>query len=231
MTSDNVSPEETLFNAIQKTEGASTTKTAPKKISFDLKSTFLDFKKRIFSIEIKKHDTAFAPKEKFSLSGIGFLQGDIVHNLKLVNRVLVGLAGIAAIALVADIITPKHKTEKFYASASTLGNWQFQKEQITPLKPFTFYEEAARKRDLFNPAPKGGGELTGVKDLRLQAMVKDLNLVGIYWGERPEVMIEDTSAKKCYFLKQGDEIKGMKIQQILKDRVILEYQGKEMEFM
>jgi type II secretory pathway component PulC len=44
-------------------------------------------------------------------------------------------------------------------------------------------------------------------------------------------MIEDKAAKKTYFLKTGDEIKGMKVKAILKDRVILQYGEEEMELM
>lgn len=228
--SDNISPEERLFNAIENTKGAPAS-TAPKKLFFDFKSVFFRFKKWILSIGAKRRED-FSPKRAAGVLQLGRLQGGVVHNLKLVNKALGGLAVILAALLITDIITPTHSIEKLYASASALGNWQFQKELITPLKPFSYYEEAVNTRDLFNPVPKTSADgLIVPGDLRLQEAVKDLSLVGIYWGKRPEVMIEDKTAKKTYFLKQGDEIKGIKIKEILKDRVTLEYLSEKAELL
>jgi type II secretory pathway component PulC len=43
------------------------------------------------------------------------------------------------------------------------------------------------------------------------------------------VMIEDKKASNTYFLKTGDTINKMKIEEILKDRVILNYAGQRIE--
>lgn len=227
MMSDNISPEERLFNAIEKGEGDSSN--LPRKLprkTFSLtgllgnlrgKRVLSDFKKRFF-----------LPRETF-----GFLRGkppDIAYNLKLANRVLVVSAMLLVIFLIADLILPKYSIDKLYATASDLGAWQFQKRHITPLKAFSFYEEAARTRDLFNPALKEAKGVSVPVNLKLQELTKDLSLVGIYWGTHPEVMIEDTAGKKTYFLKKGEEIKGIKIKNILEDRVILRYGDEEMEF-
>ena len=42
-------------------------------------------------------------------------------------------------------------------------------------------------------------------------------------------MIEDANTKKIYFIKQGEIIDGIKIQAILRDRVVLSYEGEEIE--
>jgi len=44
-------------------------------------------------------------------------------------------------------------------------------------------------------------------------------------------MIEDKAAKKTYFLKQGDKIKGVVVKNIFKDKVVLEYGSETIEFL
>ena len=85
-----------------------------------------------------------------------------------------------------------------------------------------------KKRDVFHPYSGGAAGIAGSN-----LAVKDLGLAGTYQGQdqRLEAMIEDKSAKKTYFLKEGDEIKGFKVKSILKDRVILQYGDQEIEIM
>ena len=61
--------------------------------------------------------------------------------------------------------------------------------------------------------------------------VGDLQLVGIAWGSQPEVMIRDKKGGRTFFLKEGEELKGVKAKEILKDKVIVEHQGETKELM
>jgi len=42
-------------------------------------------------------------------------------------------------------------------------------------------------------------------------------------------MIEDKTEKKTYFLKKGDKIKEFEIEDILENKVILNFKGKKIE--
>lgn len=211
--SNNISPEERLFNAIEKNEGVSSAlKPKPRKAFDFLRAGVL---LRVFNPKHITHGAQGMTHEAY---------------LKLADRLLAVLAMVLMFFLITDLMLPKYNVDELYAVASDLGDWEFKKSNIVPLKPFPFYKEGAEAKDLFNPAFKQGGEAGGQVNLKLQELAKDLSLVGIYWGTHPEVMVEDTAAKKTYFLKKGDEMKGIKIKNILKDRVILNYGDEEMEF-
>ena len=100
------------------------------------------------------------------------------------------------------------------------------------LKVVSYYLEKASARDIFKMG------LTSVVDKEKVAKVsiskiaeasKNLKLVGISWSEDPDVIIEDTKAEMAYFLKKGQMINDFKVKAVFKDKVILSYQGEEME--
>lgn len=62
-------------------------------------------------------------------------------------------------------------------------------------------------------------------------LVKNLCLVGIARDDELNAMIEDKRSGKTFFLKKGEFFHQLKIEKILVDRVILEYEGKEFELM
>ena len=107
--------------------------------------------------------------------------------------------------------------------------------QITSLlKASSYYLEKARERDIFN-LDEGRIVLDGSKpgkDLAQKAIeaTGHLKLVGIAWSGDPDIMIEDTHAKRTLFLKKGQMIDAdIKLQAVFKDKVILSYQGEEVE--
>lgn len=65
---------------------------------------------------------------------------------------------------------------------------------------------------------------------RAEQLAQSLGLVGIGWSDDPDVMIRNMDTDKMYFLKRGDRIDGViKVEAIFEDKVILTYEGKEME--
>lgn len=106
------------------------------------------------------------------------------------------------------------------------------KRDIEKFPPLYVYTDLAHKRDLFRPT--GRIEQTTVRanlNEEFKTLIKDIKVVGIYWGQAPEVMLEDTVAGKTYFLSKESLIKGIKIKEIYQDRILLEYKGQEMELM
>jgi len=219
MAKEDISPEERLFNAIEKNEGPPAKGESPKKNTIDFNEAFSKLKRKILSFGIKK--VGGDEKRSFNIFG----------NLKIVNRILAAGSGVLAIFLVTDMTMLKQNGDRIFAKTAGMEALPFQKKPITPLKELSFYEEAVSRRDIFNPPAKGYAKSALDTAPKISELTKNLNLVGIYWGTYPEAMIEDTEAKKTYFLKRGDPISGLRIKNILKDRIILEYQGEEMEFM
>lgn len=62
-------------------------------------------------------------------------------------------------------------------------------------------------------------------------VLESLQLVGIAWGTEPEAMIREKTEGRTFFLKQGDELKGVVVKEILKDRVIVEFEGQTKEII
>jgi len=98
------------------------------------------------------------------------------------------------------------------------------------LKAASYYLEKARARDIFSM--NEGEVLNGGKEVPKKAIeaTSHLKLVGIAWSADPDVMIEDTNAKRTFFLKKGQMINSeTKLQSVFKDKVILNYKGEEVE--
>lgn len=94
------------------------------------------------------------------------------------------------------------------------------------------YVKMSKQRDIFSREQRAAVEGSAVDDKPPDPRTKtDLQLVGIYFSEAPEVIIEDKAEKKTYFLKEGDNIKGTKVKSIRQDRVILESNGMDWELM
>ena len=100
------------------------------------------------------------------------------------------------------------------------------------LKTASFYLEKARARDIFKMGitsvidkPKAPKASTS----RIVEASKNLKLVGISWSQDPDVIIEDTNLGMAYFLKRGQMINNLKVKAVFKDKVILSYEGEEVE--
>lgn len=65
-------------------------------------------------------------------------------------------------------------------------------------------------------------EVATVSDVEAQTIQDGLGLklVGIDWSEVPVALVENRATGKTHFLRQGDTIKGARVQLIFKDKVI-----------
>jgi hypothetical protein len=101
--------------------------------------------------------------------------------------------------------------------------------------PFPTYAEAIGRRKLFKP-PKAEVVKTKEKPSTQKTesasdKLKNLSLIGIMGGERPQAIIEDKKDKKTYFLNKGQTISGMKVDDISQDRIILDFDGEKVELV
>jgi len=105
-------------------------------------------------------------------------------------------------------------------------------------KDFPYYEVIGR-RDLFKPRVKeikkepiseAKKEMEEYADATLIQELRTLLITGIVSvGDDYKVILEEGG--KSYYLRVGDEIKGTEILKIHQERVILAYQGKEVELL
>jgi hypothetical protein len=108
-------------------------------------------------------------------------------------------------------------------------------ENISFLKKAeSFYLEKVRQRDIFKIGAKNivGGAEAVMKDASSKAIdaTKHLRLVGISWSSDPDAMVEDTIALRTFFVKRGQSLgTDIRVEAILKDKVVLSYKGEEVE--
>lgn len=95
-------------------------------------------------------------------------------------------------------------------------------EFLTSLTSRSFFQPITAELAPKKPSPDDA-DIAGVLD--------NLKLVGIAWSAVPEAMIREVKEGRTFFLKEGEKIKGVSVKQILKDRVIMEYNGQTKEFM
>lgn len=155
-------------------------------------------------------------------------------SLAVVNKGLLVAIGFIAVISIANAFafTPDIKTVHDRVArleSRALGS------TLALHKPMEEYLRGVAKRSLFHPmasdtnkAPAGGPAIPpGGED----KVLGDLQLVGIAWGEYPEAMIRDKSDNRTYFLKKDQQFKGIKVQEVSKDKVTVEYGGKTKELM
>jgi len=101
--------------------------------------------------------------------------------------------------------------------------------------PYSTYAEAIGKRELFKPPKaevvKSKADPSTQKTEPASDKLKNLSLIGIMGGEQPQAIIEDKKDKKTYFLNKGQTISEMKVDDILKDKIILDFEGEKFELV
>jgi len=112
------------------------------------------------------------------------------------------------------------------ASLLNKSSYYIEKARSRDIFKFgNFFKEAVKQEVVETPPP----EEEVILPSKAEIVSEKLSLVGIAWSDDPDAMIEDVNTQKIYFLKRGDSIEGIKVQTILRDRVILSYEGEEVE--
>ena len=169
-------------------------------------------------------------------------------NLRLLNRVLVGVLILVVIGIAFEMnntrIIPTFLTADAVEPSPAVANEAGVKKDLATLKPLLDYLKEVDARDIFNPAPAPRPKKPEPKAIPLQPLkplpppqsnamqvlqekIKTLKLVGISWGEDPVAMIEDTTKKETNFLKAGQSINEIQVKTILRDKVVLSYKDAE----
>lgn len=217
-----LSPEKQLLKLIEdpKSKGADIRAQAVKRQGLGLVSTNAWISRFSF---LKSKSAAWA--------GSGGLQHlDIRGINSILMMSVIALAFYLFTSVVMSSIDLKKKPELNFEAPGGTGAAAFQNASL--LKAASFYSEQVRERDIFRIGGKKAKNEDAVAAPSSSAITdatQNLRLVGIAWSENPDAMIEDTSIPKTFFMKRGEKIGDIKIQAIFKDKVILNYEGQEIE--
>ncbi|MCF7887582.1 MAG: hypothetical protein K9L71_04145 [Candidatus Omnitrophica bacterium] len=219
MARKNNTPEEELLSLI---EGDDNSDVFDARLKRRKQSSF-------FSIfNLKKHWLSFTIFFESFLAKIkkGFRE----PNIKVINKILITIAALLLIYIIFDFIFQRLDLKEVEKDLELTTPGVFFQEDEGKTRPFLYYLEMVQRRNVFAPVGLGKDkeEIEKAKET-LSKMAKDLKLVGISWGQDPQAMIEDPKTKKVYFLKTGDDIDKFKVEEILKSKVILSYQGETIE--
>jgi|WetSurMetagenome_2_1015567.scaffolds.fasta_scaffold784346_1 hypothetical protein len=102
-------------------------------------------------------------------------------------------------------------------------------KEASSLKPFSYYLESFKKRDIFRMGQKSPTDNTGAISSKAAEASQNLRLVGISWSDQPDVMIEDTKAAKTYFVKKGQMVGDFRVESVYKDKVVLRYGAESID--
>lgn len=177
-------------------------------------------------------------------------------SLALANQGLAALL-VGLVAWMAYDLTRERPTIQDVMAQAEVSRTTGTEEPAAPApRALTAYLQEADKRDLFSPPRervKAQPKAVAVKvqpssdepaappppslpppptalEL-LRKKVEGINLVGIVFGEPPipVAVVEEKASGKTYFLKVGDTIQDLKVQNITKRSVIVTYRGAEHE--
>jgi type II secretory pathway component PulC len=104
-------------------------------------------------------------------------------------------------------------------------------EKIRPEeKPYNFYQEIIAERQIFGTSTTERAGFSQVQSgSTITEHIKDLNLLGIIFGDNPQAIIEDKKTQKTYFLKRGEFFGAIKVKEIDEGKVTLELQGQRFD--
>lgn len=157
--------------------------------------------------------------------------------VKTVNRALIFLVVMSVLYLIIDFVVFQPDQSKILAQVST-SDAVFPLMNTIPEKiseDIAVYKGAVQKRNPFlppqvsgiaSPADSGSASATVVSG-SLSEKLQGLKLVGISFGESPLAMIEEVATGRTFFVRKDQEVKGMKVQAISKEKVTLSSEGQE----
>lgn len=161
------------------------------------------------------------------------------HSLgvKLLNRILCFFIFILAFYFISNLFSSLVDSRKNLRNleSGTLKSADYAGvgEAAFSKKAASYYFEKIRERDIFKMGHKdsSANQETFQKgpSARIIEATQHLNLVGISWSNDPDAMIEDTRALRTFFVRRGQMIGEVKVQAIFKDKVVLGYDGEEIE--
>lgn len=155
-------------------------------------------------------------------------------NLRVAYRLMwVALAGLGAYVVV-DLIVVQPKPR--FTRATLLSSKDPRIPGVAPaasadaLSSLADYLDAVKQRNPFTGDESGAEQPTVRRTTKaaLADLASTLIIVGIDRGANPVALVEDTSEKRTYMVKVGDEINGMAVKKIGSEGVLLSYEGEEL---
>ncbi len=152
--------------------------------------------------------------------------------LRFANRILlILLIGLSAY-FILDLLSPR--PEKSLSVPTNLVRSQAKGKEASPdLKPYSFYTQSIGGWPLFGLKERSAPKTREVQKpaVTLNKLMAALSLMGIIGGKEPQAVIWDRKSKRTYYLKEGQYLDEIMIQDIRKGKVILKYKDETTELV
>ncbi|MBU1147067.1 MAG: hypothetical protein KKD11_01845 [Candidatus Omnitrophica bacterium] len=124
-----------------------------------------------------------------------------------INILLIALILIILIVFLVDFLNSSQEKPKFIVELPE------EEELILPIAEDIEEEIAIEEKPLVSK----------------EELVKDLTVLGIITGDDDQIIIEDKTAGKTFFLYKGDSFGDFNVNEIKDNSVILDYKGEKIE--
>lgn len=218
-----VSPEERLLSIIKgKKDSVPDEKAAPKETEKSAEpemgqlGSFLDnYLSRILKSSFFKNNL-FSPKI-----------------LKTFNRYMTIIAVIVLAYLIGDalFVRPSSKAKAVISGFSTAAMPVpiVKKPAQIEATTYSYYSNRISGKKIFGAGSYSPAEASEGADAGGEQAGDNLGLVGIIPGNSPQAIIEDKKSQKTYYLMKGQSISDITVEEIVSDKVTIEYRGKRMD--
>ena len=169
-----------------------------------------------------------------ALKGAGSLaKSPSSFNLKDINRIMAVLVVIFAVLFSMNILSGLRVSKQDLRFDVDQQSAAKGKIVLPSVKDITEYLQTVANRNIFQPYEKKVVE-TKLEEQQMLApkvaeRISDWKLVGVSWIDTPDsatAMIEDAKTSMTYFVKTGEVFKGVRVESIYADRVVVSFDGE-----
>ncbi|MFH1621953.1 MAG: type II secretion system protein N [Candidatus Omnitrophota bacterium] len=210
---DEISPEEKLLNLIRRSD-----KKSSKQKSLEHKVVLKS------DAHPKTSASSVINNQSIPRDKRGFFTGIKFFNFVLINRSILLAVFILSALLFIDSFLRYPNFSKFSIPIKNNLKIAATKDKA---KPYEYYSQEISKRTLFNiKSPEFRAERVIPAGQTFKELIRELQLLGVVFGDNLQVIIEDKRLQKTYFLYPGDYLGEIKVEEVYPDRVILEFNGE-----
>jgi type II secretory pathway component PulC len=151
--------------------------------------------------------------------------------LKSVNKYLMALLAILIIYLIYDILFARP-----YKDIGTLISREngakenavrgAKKETSSNMKEYSYYINEISGKQIFGQPVRAEESASAVAAVSDDASA-NFGLAGIVAGNNPQVIVQNKKNEKVYYLNKGDSLDGYIVEEISKNKVVLDRDGKK----
>ncbi len=186
-------------------------------VSLTMDSSWVDVLKLIHSLQQEPHF--------FDIEEIVFQKGSAVGIVR-TQWVLEKMSIPAFDGQKQKIVLPQIQGEELKADHSISSK---QDVVLSAAKPFSFYENTFKDRDLFLMPWEHLQGTQNSSNTALPQLCQLIKVAGIMLDHDSKAIVEDAKTKEIYFLSEGEDILGAIVKQIREDKVVFMYNGEIIE--